>query len=542
MSKLEEMAHGQDEKGCFKESSARVRAAAENALNACRRKIPAGSAPMEAPPKKEMPTEAAPDAPEPPSSIETPMPTPASNGGAAYRPSRGQPNGLATSGAGEKTWADVRPVSSVGLVEVEDKSPEKIADAVAMIRCPTKCQSRRCPQGHETITSPEQPAGPLGEGKAGPGEAAPGAGVPGGEGEQAAPSPNALAGNYGAASGPMSTAPNMIGDFFSNGGNVIITRPGESTGTFTTVSTGNVAIAGGDRGFKIAENDSPIPRDRVFFGYNHYQDPVVDAQGNLRNLDRFTFGVEKTFFNEWCSLEVRIPFAGGLNSNQSLQPDSSLMATEFGNIPLVFKGIVGQWDTLLLTAGFGLSMPTAKDAVLLDEFGDEEVRIRNNAVRLAPLMGMLWTPNDCWFVLGFAQADFDTRGNEVFLNTGNGLAQAGTIQDQSLLYLDLAIGRWLYKNPSARGITGVVPTVELHYTTTMQDADIVAGPINPRSGVPNEQVGNFRNRVDVVDITGGVHFLLGSCSSLTVAGVVPLRTGDDRMFNAEFLAQFNRRF
>ena len=32
MTKLEEMAHGQDEKGCFKEASSRVRAAAENAL------------------------------------------------------------------------------------------------------------------------------------------------------------------------------------------------------------------------------------------------------------------------------------------------------------------------------------------------------------------------------------------------------------------------------------------------------------------------------------------------------------------------------
>jgi hypothetical protein len=38
MAKLNELAHGQDEQGCSKEASARVRAAAENALNACRRK------------------------------------------------------------------------------------------------------------------------------------------------------------------------------------------------------------------------------------------------------------------------------------------------------------------------------------------------------------------------------------------------------------------------------------------------------------------------------------------------------------------------
>ena len=41
MSKLEEMAHGQDEKGCFKETSSRVRAAAENVASS--RPIQAGT-------------------------------------------------------------------------------------------------------------------------------------------------------------------------------------------------------------------------------------------------------------------------------------------------------------------------------------------------------------------------------------------------------------------------------------------------------------------------------------------------------------------
>jgi hypothetical protein len=73
MSKLEEKAHGQDEEGCCKESSSRVRAAAENALNACRRKLPPGAAPagVVPPGPKEVPIEPTPAAPKTP---EVPVP------------------------------------------------------------------------------------------------------------------------------------------------------------------------------------------------------------------------------------------------------------------------------------------------------------------------------------------------------------------------------------------------------------------------------------------------------------------------------------
>jgi hypothetical protein len=544
MSKLAEKAHGQDEKGCFKESSARVRAAAENALNACRRMIPPSPTPA-APetPKKELPIQSAPVAPEPPSSLETPVPAP--NSGTEFRPDRGRQNDRAATEIRGNMRAKVDLVSSMGFVEVgdEDAGREKPADAVAMAPCPLKCRPRRCPEGRGTIICPEERPTPAEPGKAAPGEAAPGA-----PGEPAVPPPSALAGNYGAASGPMSAAPNMIGDFCSSGGNVVlrtfvIPPGGDSTILVpVTQSSGNVAIAGGDRAFKIAENSNPIPTDRVFFNYNHYQNPVVDARGNVRNLDRYTFGVEKTFLNEQCSVEVRIPFAGGLNSTQSLEPDAALMGTEFGNIPLVFKGILRKWDNAVLAAAVVVSLPTARDARLFDQFGTEQISVRNDAIHVGPVVGLLWTPGDRWFVEGFAQADFDTRGNDVFVNTGNALAQAGTVQDQSLLYLDLAVGRWIYKNPCARWITGVVPTVELHYTTTMQDADVVNGPIQPRAGVSAFTVGCLDNRRDVVDLTAGVHFMMGPCTTLTVAAVAPLRTGDDREFDAEVLAQLNRRF
>lgn len=308
------------------------------------------------------------------------------------------------------------------------------------------------------------------------------------------------------------------------------------------VSSPSISIAGGDRVFKFAENDNPIPRDRVFFDYNHFANATTDALAGSRNLNRFTFGVEKTFFDELCSVELRLPIIGGLAPTQSLVTDAGLMGTDFGNIPLVFKTLLWQSDHVVLAGGLAVTLPTAKDASLIDASGVEQVHLNNDAVHLGPMVGMVWQPNDRWFVQGFVQCDFDARGNDAFMQTDAGPTKIGTLRDQSLLFADLAIGRWIYRNPSARWITGVAPTVELHYTTTMQNADIVSGTTTVGTTDNHAVLGCLDNRSDVLDLTAGVHFLLGSKSTLTVAGVAPLRDEDNRSFDAEFLVQFNRYF
>jgi hypothetical protein len=80
MSKLNDMAYGQDDKCCYKEPSARVRAAAENALNACKNKTGPSTAPMptpiEEPTAPQKPMEE-PTAPKGGGTIEQPAPHPA---------------------------------------------------------------------------------------------------------------------------------------------------------------------------------------------------------------------------------------------------------------------------------------------------------------------------------------------------------------------------------------------------------------------------------------------------------------------------------
>jgi hypothetical protein len=80
--------------------------------------------------------------------------------------------------------------------------------------------------------------------------------------------------------------------------------------------------------------------------------------------------------------------------------------------------------------------------------------------------------------------------------------------------------------------------VELHYTTTLQNMDLVTGPLG---SIGATDIGGAGRR-DVLNLTAGVNLQLGPLSSLTIAGVAPLKTGVDREFDSEFVVQFDRRF
>jgi hypothetical protein len=50
------------------------------------------------------------------------------------------------------------------------------------------------------------------------------------------------------------------------------------------------------------------------------------------------------------------------------------------------------------------------------------------------------------------------------------------IDEQSLFQFDLGVGYWLYRNPEGHRLTGLAPTIELHYTTTLDNADLITPP------------------------------------------------------------------
>jgi hypothetical protein len=263
MTKLREMAHGEDAQGCPKESSARVRAAAENALNACRRVVPEAAEPKkevppEEPGKKETPPPAVPKTPPP---AEVPEPTPGPAATSASAPGQGPTAGSAAvfRAGGQQVWivADCaedsdeesaeraprlplmgdtpasRIINPLGFSEISEGSQERAeaSSGRASPGCPSggsfygccpRCGRVHCVRPGEAVVpfapggaAPGGAAAPSAPGAAAPGEAAPG----GAPGEAAAPAEGGLAGAYGAVSGPQAAAPNMIGDFFAGGSN-----------------------------------------------------------------------------------------------------------------------------------------------------------------------------------------------------------------------------------------------------------------------------------------------------------------------------------
>ena len=352
-----------------------------------------------------------------------------------------------------------------------------------------------------------------------------------------------LAGEFGGFRGALSAAPDMIGDFFGGGYRMRMLSarqvydPDYGQTDFEHGAT--IPIAAGDRRFKIADNNRPIPTDRFFVNYNHFSNAVIRSDGPGADVDRAVFGLEKTFRDGLWSFEFRIPFASGLDADQA-RFDGDNLATEFGNVAFALKRLVYGSPTLAAAVGLGMVIPTAEDATLSWTPADAPiVIIENEALYLQPFFGVLWTPNERVFTQLFAQLDFDTNGNTVRVPRWQGQGGTpGVIQDQSLLYLDYSFGYWLFRDPcSCRCLTGLAPMLELHYTTTLQDSDTIYPGL-----YQTDVVTNFYNRQDVLNLTAGLCLELRGTSYLRVSAVAPLKDDGDRVFDGEINAQFVARY
>jgi hypothetical protein len=195
------------------------------------------------------------------------------------------------------------------------------------------------------------------------------------------------------------------------------------------------------------------------------------------------------------------------------------------------KCLVYQCDCLGVAVGTMVDVPTAPDGRF--NFGGETLLITNDSVHVAPFVGFAYAPNCNFFAIGFVQVDIDANGDPV----SEGFVEqepVGRFRDPSLLYVDLSLGYWLFRDEPRCGryLTGIAPVLELHYTTTLQDYRGVAGAIDPVNA-----------GTDCLNLTAGFHFQMGPCSMLTVGGVVPLQTSPrDKEFDSEALVQFDRRF
>lgn len=331
-------------------------------------------------------------------------------------------------------------------------------------------------------------------------------------------------------------APNMFGDTlpplisFRTGG-------GETNADFP--SDAFQAPIGGGGSYNISENNTALPTDRVYFVYNAFYNAISSSSGfgtppTSIDLHRYVAGFEKTFFDGNMSIDVRMPLLSGFDLRN---PIYESQMGNVGNLTMFLKGLVYANDDVAFATGLGIGLPTGSDLETrtVPPFNAESLVIRNQAVRLMPFVAGTMNLSDKWFMQSFGQLNFAASGNEV-VESGQ---VVGVLTEQNLLQTDLGLGRWLWQDSGRRVFTGLAGVVELHYTSTIQDSDIVSLRNGP---FLFGDVANPANRQDLLNLTSGLQAQLGPLSALRVGAVVPLRDQPDRVFDSEVQVSFNRRF
>jgi hypothetical protein len=273
---------------------------------------------------------------------------------------------------------------------------------------------------------------------------------------------------------------------------------------------------------KVADDNSPLPRDRIIFQYDYFNNVPLLARGI--DVNRFSPGFEKTFFDRRTSIEMRFPFAATTSTNFEIGGLGSNV-TDWGDIAINLKGLVYKSDEFNASVGWQIALPTARDTNATVG-GVPVVKIKNETVYQTPWVAFLWTPNDCLFMQNWYMIGFDPNANPVLANPDlvSGLRPVGRIADQSLLEIDAQVGYWVMKSEDpCAWFRRLGPFLELHYNSTVTNADLI-------------QSGGFiitspAGRYDELNLTAGAVAQIGDNLNMSLGAVVPLKNGDDRFFD-----------
>lgn len=262
------------------------------------------------------------------------------------------------------------------------------------------------------------------------------------------------------------------------------------------------------RGFKIADNQSPAPQDRVFFSFNDFTNvnkavnkafgsPVAGIQ-----VYREILGIEKTFLDQQASIGLRMPI-DSLYAHSPVRPLQG-MSSSVGNISVFGKYVLWRDEKTgsLISGGLALTMPTGPG-----HFAGSHVGYGFRNTQIAPFLGFFFA-FDKLYVQGFTSVDIATDPNDV-----------------TLYYNDIGVGYFLYRsNDPSSFLRAFVPTFEVH----------VNDPLNHRGAFKfNDPAGT----PDIVDFTYAANILLGK-QTLISTGIVTPVTGP-RPFDLEYVLLLN---
>jgi len=312
---------------------------------------------------------------------------------------------------------------------------------------------------------------------------------------------------------------------------IIAQRIVTTTTPFTQQRTVLVPYASSAAAFKIAENESPRPVDRVFFLGNHFgairspesagnqalsnvqnttsitpgggllttvnTNTITNIPGAPRvnaNLYREVFGFEKTFLDGFASIELRVPILQQTGNFNGFSTQNAGDLTIIGKYAFLLDNETGN----VFSAGLALTVPTGPGLDMADGY--------LHSTLIQPWFGYIW------------------NADRFFVNAFHSIVIPTDSRDVTLLFNDVGINFWLYRGTPDRMLTFVVPMIECHVTTPLNHRSLDA-PIY----VP-----------DTVVMTTGLHLGLFRNTTLSFGVATPV-TGP-RIFNVESFALLNWRF
>jgi hypothetical protein len=196
------------------------------------------------------------------------------------------------------------------------------------------------------------------------------------------------------------------------------------------------------------------------------------------NLFRETFGFEKTFLDGNASVGVRMPVF-------FFPTDAGLGTDGVGDLTVILKyalyNDLGTGD--LLSAGLAVTAPTGPDLVTEGPAGSAL-----HPTLLQPYLGGIFHA-ERFYAQGFSSLVVPTDARSA-----------------TLWLADVALGYTLYRNPASDVLTGVVPSVEAHFTAPLTHRGLGSLPVGA---------------LDTVVLNGGLNFTFNRLY-LTVGAATPV--------------------
>jgi hypothetical protein len=262
-------------------------------------------------------------------------------------------------------------------------------------------------------------------------------------------------------------------------------------------------------GFRISDDESPLPQTRVFYYLNDWQQPFdaantkLGGNASLPYAVRNTFGYEQAFADGAASLGFRLPI-------DSLKVDSSLPGTaavdsSIGDLFLVSKVLIYRSQAgSAISGGLAMTLPTGSRSFAGVSQGD--VGLDHHA-NLQPYIGYLWRATDGIYVQGFSSIDVPLNPSDV-----------------AMMYNDIGVGYFLFGG--AGWLTALAPTAELRVTTPLNHDGVMDGKVY--------------GETQIVQFLFGLTMEMNRRTTLTVGAGVPV-TGPNP-YDWQFILQMNYRF